>query len=211
MRALLLDRDGTITVERGHLADPALLEFYPGAVDALGRAQRAGWRLVLVTNQAGVARGLFSLADVDRFHEAMCDRLAHAGVELAGVYVCPHHPDGEVAEYSWVCRCRKPAPGLLEAAIDDLALDAAACVTVGDRHRDVVAGLEAGTRAIGLRTGFGRKEFAPDSQLPGPEIPEAIHDDLAAAIDHLLAEADPYDANESGSPDGNGDAEVTRA
>lgn len=151
--AAFLDRDGTLIVEREYLADPEGVEILPGAADALRRLQQAGYALVLVTNQSGIGRGLYSPADFRAVQERIEALLAAAGVTLAGVYWCPHHP----AEG---CTCRKPGLALFQRAATELDLDLAASVYIGDRLRDVVPAARLGGRALLVRTGYGAAESA---------------------------------------------------
>jgi D-glycero-D-manno-heptose 1,7-bisphosphate phosphatase len=151
--AAFLDRDGTLIVERNYLADPAGVELLPGAAAGLRRLAEAGYALVLVTNQSGIARGLFGDADFGAVQRRMAELLAAEGVRLDGVYHCPHHPD-----FSGPCTCRKPAPGLFVRAAAELGLDPARSVYIGDRLADVLAAGELGGRAFLVRTGYGDAE-----------------------------------------------------
>lgn len=182
-KAVFLDRDGTINVEKNYLIDPAEFEFLPGAPDALRRLQDAGWLLVVITNQSGVARGYFPLEQVARLHEFMRDQLSGYGVILAGVYVCPHHPVAGSGEYLQDCECRKGKPGLLLQAAGELHIDLSRSVMIGDKLADVEAGLAAGCRSYLVRTGYGTSYVAQASGL-GARIVE----DLAAAAAELLQE-----------------------
>ncbi|HEX6019736.1 MAG TPA: D-glycero-beta-D-manno-heptose 1,7-bisphosphate 7-phosphatase [Burkholderiaceae bacterium] len=143
-RAVFLDRDGVITVDHGYthrIEDFALL---PGSAQGLALLQRAGWRLVVVTNQSGIARGLYSSDQYERFSAHMRAALLAEGVRLDAVLHCPHLPDATVAAYRLQCECRKPAPGMLLRAARELSLDLSACVMIGDRLSDVQAGRAAG-------------------------------------------------------------------
>ena len=120
--AVFLDRDGTLVEEVPYLHDPGRVVLL-GGVAALGRLAEAGYALVVVTNQAGVARGLYDEAAVEAVHRRLAELLAGAGVRLDAVLHCPHHPDGTVPGYAGACRCRKPGPGMLEAAAERLGLD----------------------------------------------------------------------------------------
>ncbi len=153
--AVFLDRDGVIIAERQYLADPQGVELLPGAAEAIAALNRAGWVVVVVTNQSGVARGLFSLEAVGQQHARLCELLEGYGARLDGIYVCPHHPEGEVAAYRQVCGCRKPAPGLLQQAAAELELDLSASWMIGDKPSDLQAGAAAGCRTALVRTGHG--------------------------------------------------------
>lgn len=186
--AVYLDRDGTLVVERHYLADPEGIELVPGTVDALAALHEAGYALVVVTNQSGIARGLYTEADyqaVTRRFEAV---LAEAGVILDGSYHCPHHPD-----FTGPCTCRKPAPGMYVQAAADLGLDPARSWYVGDKATDVLPALELGGRGILVRTGYGREHEG--SVAEGV----TVVDDIAGAARHIL------EADGGGSDGGNAD------
>ncbi|HXZ44377.1 MAG TPA: lipopolysaccharide heptosyltransferase II, partial [archaeon] len=154
--AAFLDRDGTIIEDPGYLRDPEKLQFIPGAIEALRGLQRAGYRLVLVSNQAGVARGLLTETDVHRVNDRLKALLAEVGVRLDGIYFCPHHPDYGPPEYRRECDCRKPRPGLIHRAIRDLDLNPHRSVVIGDHATDAaLAGAFPGMVGIMLRTGHG--------------------------------------------------------
>jgi len=178
--AVFVDRDGTLVREVGYLADPADLDVLPGAAEALRGLAAAGYALVVVSNQSGVGRGLFG---IERVHEAMARlraQLRAAGVELDGVYFCPHRPDQG-------CPCRKPAIGLLRRAAEDLHLGLSGSWMVGDKRIDVETGRRAGAGAILVRTGYGRDEEAARSD--GDAVPDRVCDDLAEAAAWILARA----------------------
>ena len=191
--AAFLDRDGTIIEDPGYLGDPEGIRFIPGASDALRALQRAGYRLVLVTNQAGVARGLLTETDVHRVNERLTALLAEAGVHLDGIYYCPHHPEYGPPEYRRDCDCRKPKPGLIHRAIRDLGLDPSRSVVIGDHVTDAaLAQAFAGMVGIMLRTGHGVEQWQKiqDGAVAGPEH---VADDLAAAVEWFLARAGERD------------------
>ena len=143
-RAAFLDRDGVLNVDHGYVFRPQDFEWLPGAIDALLLLQQAGYVLVVVTNQSGVARGFYTLADVEKLHLHLRTTLLAAGVQLAGMYACPHHPDGVVPEYRVQCACRKPMPGMIEQAAREHGLDLAASCLFGDKTSDIEAGRRAG-------------------------------------------------------------------
>lgn len=151
--AVLLDRDGTILVEKEYLADPGEAELIPGAGDGLRRLQEAGYALVVLTNQSGIARGLYGEPEYRAVDARMRELLRAHGVEVAASYHCPHHPD-----FTGECDCRKPAPGLFERAIRELDLDPLRSWLIGDRLRDIEAAAALGARAILVLTGYGAGE-----------------------------------------------------
>jgi D-glycero-D-manno-heptose 1,7-bisphosphate phosphatase len=151
--AAFLDRDGTIVVDKHYLADPDGLELLPNALEGLRELRDLGARLVVVTNQSGVGRGYFPAETVERMHERLRELLAGGGVELDGIYVCPHAPvDG--------CDCRKPGTALFERAAEDLGLDLGASFVLGDKDADVEAGRRIG--ATPILVGPGADADAPD-------------------------------------------------
>jgi D-glycero-D-manno-heptose 1,7-bisphosphate phosphatase len=171
---IALDRDGTIIEERCYLHDPGAVELVPGALEALLRLRTTGARLLLITNQAGVGRGYYSMEDVDAVHARLQELLRAGGVTFDGVYVCPHAP-GEG------CLCRKPAPGMLEAAQREYGLDLARGVVVGDKACDIDLARNVGAVPILVRTGHGKEEEAS----AGPRA-AFVADDLSAATEYIL-------------------------
>jgi D-glycero-D-manno-heptose 1,7-bisphosphate phosphatase len=146
-RAVFLDRDGVLNEDRGYVSRPDDFEWMPGAIGALRTLRHAGWSLVVVTNQSGIARGLYGPAEYDNLTGWMHAELAAHGVALDGVYHCPHLPDAPLAAWCRQCDCRKPAPGMLRRAARDLKIDLAASVMVGDKPSDIRAGRAAGVAA----------------------------------------------------------------
>jgi D-glycero-D-manno-heptose 1,7-bisphosphate phosphatase len=184
--AVFLDRDGTLIEERDYLDRLELITLIPGAPAALRRLQDAGFALVLVTNQAGIARGFFDEAFVQQAHEHLATLLARDGIALDGYYYCPHHPDGTVERYRRVCRCRKPGTGMVEQAARDLQLDVARSFVVGDKWIDVELARNAGARGILVRTGYGA---GVEALKPSDLEPAGIVDTLADAAELIVAAA----------------------
>lgn len=152
-RAVFLDKDGTLIEDVPYNVDPALMRFLPGTAEGLRALHAAGFRLIVVSNQSGVARDYFpesALAAVESRLRAM---FAEVGVPLAGFYYCPHHPDGTVLEYAVSCLCRKPFPGLIIRAVREHGLDRAQSWFVGDILHDIEAGHRAGCRSILITNG----------------------------------------------------------
>jgi D-glycero-D-manno-heptose 1,7-bisphosphate phosphatase len=147
-RAVFLDRDGTIVHDTGYLGDPDRVVLLPGAGDALRALSEAGFALVVCTNQSGVARGRYGIADYERVAARVEEVLAAEGVRLDATYFCPFHPEGTVAEFACEHEDRKPSPGMWLRAAKDHGIDLARSYSVGDGERDVVAGKRAGTTAV---------------------------------------------------------------
>ncbi len=172
-RAVLLDRDGTINVEREYLSDPAGVALLPNAAAGLRRFRALGFGLILISNQAGVARGYFKMADVVAVNARLVALLAAEGIALDGIYVCPHGPDDR-------CACRKPEPGLVQQAAREHGFDPRASVMIGDKAIDIETGRRVGARTILVRTGYGR-----DTEARGDVSPDLVADDLLEAADAI--------------------------
>jgi len=178
-KAAFVDRDGVIIVDSGFLHRVEDLVFLHGAIEGLQRLQAAGYLLVVITNQSGIARGLYTEADYLRLTAYMQQRLLAAGVQLSAVEYCPHLPDAAIARYRLDCDCRKPRPGMLERAAAALNIDLSASILVGDRATDIQAGRSAGVgRCWLVRSGL------PLSQSD-IELADAVFDDLAACVRQL--------------------------
>jgi D-glycero-D-manno-heptose 1,7-bisphosphate phosphatase len=187
---VFVDRDGTMIEEQGYLNRLDLVTPFPYTGEAIARLRRAGFAVVVVTNQAGIARGLFDEAFVRSVH-AHLNTLLPADAIPDAYYFCPHHPEGVVTAYRVECRCRKPAPGLVEQAAADLDLDVARSFVVGDKWLDVGLANQAGARGILVRTGYGAG--IADAPLPGVDV-ERVVGTLLDAADYILQ------ASETGEP-----------
>ena len=181
--AVFLDRDGTLIEEVGYLDRPERVELYPYSADAIRALNRAGLRIVMVTNQSGVARGFFAESMVHAVHTHIERLLAQAGAYIDAYYYCPHHPDGKVVEYARVCDCRKPARGLVDRAARELGIDPGRSFTVGDRWLDVALAREVGAAGVLVRTGYGLTE---EQRPPNGLVADAVVDNLAAAASWIL-------------------------
>jgi D-glycero-D-manno-heptose 1,7-bisphosphate phosphatase len=179
--AVFLDRDGTLNVEKNYLYLPEDFEFIPGTPAAIRRLNRAGFKVFVVTNQSGVARGYFSLEDVERLHRHIADRLAKAGAQIDGFYVCPHHPTEGQGSYVGECDCRKGAPGLLLKAAEEHRIDLGRSFMVGDKEADIEAGERAGCTPLLVLTGYG----TATAEKVAPERARRFAD-LSAAVDWIL-------------------------
>ena len=163
--ALFLDRDGTLVEPRHYPSRPEELILYPNIAPCLRQLRQGGFRVVVITNQSGLACGLFSEDDLTRMHDDLRLRLQREGVEIDGFYHCPHHPEGVIPELAIACACRKPEPGLLLAAAADLNLDLTRSWFIGDILHDVEAGNRAGCRTILVDLGT---EATPESPVRAP-------------------------------------------
>ena len=182
MALVILDRDGVINEDSDAFVK-SVDEWIPlpGSIEAIARLSRGGFAVAVATNQSGLGRGLFRQADLDAMHQRLHALVAAAGGHLAGIYHCPHKPDDG-------CDCRKPLPGLLDQLARDLNLPLAGAVMVGDRLRDLEAGLARGCRPMLVRTGKGAATEAKLRATGDPLLQSlAVFDDLAACADHLLA------------------------
>jgi histidinol-phosphate phosphatase family protein len=175
-RAVFLDKDGTLVEDLPYNVDPGRIRLAPGAAAGLRELHTAGFRLVVASNQSGVARGYFPEAALAAAEARLRELLAGEGVPLAGFYYCPHHPRGQVAAYAVACDCRKPRPGMLVRAAGELGLDLAGSWMVGDILDDVEAGRRAGCRTVLIDNGHEAE------WVPGPDRrPHHVAADLAEA------------------------------
>lgn len=146
--AIFLDKDGTVIVNVPYNVDPNLIELMPGVGEGLQRLHAAGYELVMISNQAGVAHGYFPETALGAVHARVDALLGHYGVRLAGFYYCPHHPDGRIDAYKCQCECRKPMPGMIQRAAAELEIDVTRSWFLGDILDDVEAGKRAGCRTV---------------------------------------------------------------
>jgi len=146
--AAFLDRDGILNVDHGYTHKPENLEMIPGAAAAVKLLNEAGYYVFVVTNQSGVARGYYSEAAVKIFNQHVQDALKAEGAHIDAFYYCPHHPNGVIKEFAIQCRCRKPAPGMLEQAARDWPIDLSRSFLIGDMNRDLAAAAAFHIRGI---------------------------------------------------------------
>jgi D-glycero-D-manno-heptose 1,7-bisphosphate phosphatase len=182
-KAAFIDRDGVINEDRAYVHRAADFELIPGSVEALRALRTAGFLLVVITNQSGIARGLFSEADYRELEAHMRERLATAGVSLDSIQYCPHLPDAPIPQYRLDCECRKPRGGMIRTAAGLLNIDTSQSVLIGDRKADVEAGRAAGVgRCFLVRS--GQLLSAGDALLA-----DGVFADLAQCVSELLRSA----------------------
>lgn len=182
--AVFLDKDGTLVPDIPYNSDPALITFANGAPEALRAMAAAGYELVVVSNQSGVARGYFDASALEPMRRRLDELAAEAGARFAGCHFCPHHPEGSVAAYRVSCDCRKPGPGMLLQAAGELRLDLGSSWMVGDILDDMEAGRAAGVRTILIDNGNETEwEITPE------RAPHFIVADLRAAAETVLVHA----------------------
>jgi D-glycero-D-manno-heptose 1,7-bisphosphate phosphatase len=188
MKLIILDRDGVINHDRDDYVKSAE-ECVPinGSIDAIVRLNKAGFTVVIATNQAGLAKGKFELDDLEAMHEKITGLVEEKGGELGGIFYCPHHPDDK-------CKCRKPMPGMLDAIEAEFNTSVESSYFIGDSLRDLQAGVTKGCKPILVKTGNGEKTLAQladsDLQTDAPLISAQqvqVFDDLATTADFILA------------------------
>ena len=156
--AIFLDRDGTLNVDAGYLDRKERLTLFPWSLESVRLLRRAGYAVVVVTNQGGVARGMIEESFVEEVHRIIQSRLADIGGELDGHYYCPHEPAALIEAFRVDCDCRKPKPGMVTRAVRDLGLDIKRSVVIGDKWSDVRLAKQTGARSVLVRTGYGRSQ-----------------------------------------------------
>ncbi|MFQ6021913.1 MAG: D-glycero-beta-D-manno-heptose 1,7-bisphosphate 7-phosphatase [Acidiferrobacterales bacterium] len=177
MRLIILDRDGVINHDsEDYIKSPEEWIPIPGSLEAIARLYRAGYRIVVTTNQSGIGRGLLSTDTLDCIHARMLDAVRAHGGDIDGIFFCPHKPEDQ-------CDCRKPLPGLLKQAAECLKVKLDGVFVVGDAERDIVAARRVGASPVLVRTGKGKETLSTSTELNG--VP--VFDDLAAFASALLS------------------------
>lgn len=185
-KGLIVDRDGTVIVNKNYLSNPEGVELIEGAAEGLKAAAAAGYKLVIVSNQSGIARGYFSVEDVEKVNNRMLELLLQRGVEIEALYYCPHHPTkGSDPEFTRACHCRKPLPDMAEQAARELSLNLRQSVVIGDSMSDLNLGRVIGARPVLVRTGYGREVEKQLKDSAGGNIFPTFND-LSAAVASLF-------------------------
>lgn len=181
-KAVFLDRDGVLIEEVHYLADPAKLKLIEGAAQAIVSLRQAGFKVIVASNQSGVARGLLSLTRLGLIHRRLRADLKDGGARLDGLYFCPHHPEAAVARFRRTCLCRKPGTGMIRQAARRFKLNLERSFFIGDTTVDLKAASDAGCQALLVRTGKGGKDGAYSVK------PDGVFADLPAAAAWILAQ-----------------------
>ncbi len=184
-RAIIMDRDGTVCDEVGYINHVDRIRLLPRSAEAIRLANAADFQTVVVTNQAGVARGYFAESLIDEVHDRVRELLAEGGARLDGIYYCPHHPEVGAPAYRKECTCRKPSPGMLERARDEMGIDLSASFMIGDTIKDVEAGRRVGATSILVLSGYGKGELEYQSHAWKVK-PDHVADNLLTAITWIL-------------------------
>ena len=185
-KAIFIDRDGTLSEEVGYVNHLSRFRLFPFAVDAIRLINRSPLLAVLVTNQAGVARGYFEESMVEAVHGEVARAMEAGGARLDGVYYCPHHPSVGEPPYRFDCDCRKPRPGLIKRAAEELDIDLRQSWMVGDRYSDTELARNAGTRAALVLTGYGRGEYEHQSHA-WQHRPDLVAEHVLEAVERILS------------------------
>jgi len=180
-RAVFLDRDGTINEEVNYLSSAEQFRLLPGAGEAIRMLNQRGWRVIVITNQSGLARGYLTEEELARIHHQMKADLDREGAHIDGIYVCPHHPDDG-------CPCRKPGTALFEGAAQEFDIDFSRSCAVGDKMADLLPGARLGCHTILLLTGHGPEEL--ETRDAWEVEPDYMASDLLSAVRWILAQAE---------------------
>jgi D-glycero-D-manno-heptose 1,7-bisphosphate phosphatase len=180
-RAVFIDRDGTISEEVGYINHVSRFRLFPYAPAAIKHLNENGWLAIVITNQAGVARGYFSEDTIQAVHDAMTNELKSNGAQLDAVYYCAHHPSVGEPPYRFDCDCRKPKPGLISRAAKNFDIDLKESWMVGDRYSDVELARNAGVKSMFVLSGYGRGEWE-HQRASWAEQPDLVAEDLLEAV-----------------------------
>ncbi|UCB50198.1 MAG: HAD family hydrolase [Deltaproteobacteria bacterium] len=183
--AVFIDRDGTINEQRGYINHLSRFELLPGVTDAVKLLNKNNFFAIIVSNQSGVARGYYPLSLVHQVHELMTKSLEREGGTIDGIFYCPHHPRGIVAEFTAECDCRKPKTGLVNQALKAFDIDMSNSFVVGDRYVDIELAIRLNIKGVLVKTGYGLGEM--EYVIPElPVKPNHVAEDLLDAVKWIL-------------------------
>jgi len=183
-QGIFLDRDGTINEEVDFLSSPDDLRLIPGSAEAIRQANALGFKVIVVTNQSGIARGLLTEEQLSHIHQRLIDELQHHDARIDAIYHCPHHPDTGDLPYRHDCICRKPKTGMIDQAASDHGIDVRHSFVIGDRMIDVQTGINAGATSILVLTGYGRQEL--DLCRSSNTRIDHVADNLLGAMEYII-------------------------
>jgi D-glycero-D-manno-heptose 1,7-bisphosphate phosphatase len=186
-RAVFIDRDGTISEEVGYINHPSRFTLFPFSADAIKHLNENGWLGIVITNQAGVARGYFTEGMIQTIHEQMAKQLKDGGALLDAIYYCAHHPSVGEPPYRLDCECRKPKPGLITRAADELGINLDESWMVGDRYSDVELARNAGVKSALVMSGYGRGEWEHQRDA-WTQQPDLVVENLLEAVQSIVGE-----------------------
>jgi D-glycero-D-manno-heptose 1,7-bisphosphate phosphatase len=184
-RAVFMDRDGTISEEVGYVNHPSRYRVFPYSADAVRLLNEGGWLAILITNQAGVARGYFTEDIIGEVHGVLSQELEKQGARLDAIYYCAHHPTVGEEPYRFDCTCRKPKPGLIERAVAEFDIDPAQSWMIGDRYSDIELARNAHVRSAFVLSGYGRGEWEYQRAAWKHE-PDIVAEDLFEAVGKIV-------------------------
>lgn len=182
--AIFIDRDGTINEDTGYVSSPDDLIIYPWAAEAVRLVNESGMKAIVITNQSGVARSLYTERTLGAIHDRMTRELSRGGARIDGIYYCPHHPEIGDEIYRKRCECRKPRPGMLIDAARDHHIDLASSYVIGDKASDMNLAAEVGARGALVLTGYGRETLRCRDRSPCETV--IVADDLLEAVKQIL-------------------------
>ncbi|HXU38779.1 MAG TPA: HAD family hydrolase [Blastocatellia bacterium] len=183
-RAFFIDRDGTLNEDIGYVSTPDELVLYPWAAEAVRLVNESGFKAIVITNQSGIARGMYSEQTLRAIHERLIAELARDGARIDAVYYCPHHPEIGAADYRKACDCRKPRTGMLDEAASEHNIDLTRSFVIGDKSSDILLAENAGAQSALVLTGYGRETLAHSERWPCE--PSFIAENLLLAVKQIL-------------------------
>jgi D-glycero-D-manno-heptose 1,7-bisphosphate phosphatase len=183
-RAIFIDRDGTLNEDIGYVSRPDELVLYPWAAEAVRLVNNSGFKAIVITNQSGIARRMYSEQTLGAIHQRMIDELASEGARLDAVYYCPHHPEVGGTHYGVECNCRKPRTGMLDAAAREHDIDLTRSFVIGDKSSDILLAENVGARGVLVLTGYGRETVAHPERWPCR--PSFVAENLLQAVKQIL-------------------------
>jgi D-glycero-D-manno-heptose 1,7-bisphosphate phosphatase len=183
-RAFFIDRDGTLNEDIGYVSTPDELILYPWAAEAVRLVNESGFKAIVITNQSGIARGMYSEQTLGAIHKRMIAELASDGARLDAVYYCPHHPEIGAVDYRKTCDCRKPRTGMLDEAASEHNIDLTRSFVIGDKSSDILLAQNAGAVGALVLTGYGRETLGHPERWPCQ--PSFIAENLLLAVKQIL-------------------------